>query len=88
LDHAYRHDLTLDRIEEAAGWVDVGLRMLRAIDREGAFPVDPDTLEVIERNRDGTIRETIGDEEILAAYDERGAVAYVERFDGSPSSRR
>lgn len=80
LDHAYLDDLTLDDIEEAVERLTVGFGMLRAIERGGTFPVDPDTLEVLERNRAGTASETADSEQIIAAYDERGAAAYLERF--------
>jgi hypothetical protein len=42
LDHSYAQDHTLAQIEEAVDHLDVGLRMLRAIERNSAFPVSPD----------------------------------------------
>lgn len=83
LDHVFARETPVDEIEQAAGRLNVGLRMLRAIERDATFPVDPDTLETLERNRDILTQEVADGERQVAAYSERGVEAYAERFPAS-----
>jgi hypothetical protein len=73
-------DLTPDEIEQAVHRLNVGLRMLRAIERDATFPIDPDTLETLQRNRDILTQEVADGERHVAAHNERGVEGYAERF--------
>jgi hypothetical protein len=80
LDHSYLHDTPLAEIEQAVDRLNVGLRILRSIERDATFPVDPDTIEVLERNRDVLTENVADGERHAAVLNERGVEAYAERY--------